>query len=160
MVEILINPKFFGPSILELDPVLVDVQGIVEVKWHGTKEERAVLHKHEDRSFRLMVTDLPAMERAATALGLPLKFETALLTAALTSLTSRKAYNWRNFVSEEFNPVIARSIVTRLAAGAVRKGMTPSLALIASECLIDGVNAVDADVLLRLRELQKRHGTS
>lgn len=154
MVELVINPKFFGPSILELDPVLGDVQGTVEVKWHGTKEERAVLHKYEDRVFRLMVPDLPAMERAASALGVPLKFETALLTAALTSLTSRKAYNWRAF-SDEMGPSITRSILTRLSAGAIRKGIIPKMANVASEVIIEGINPIDADVLLRLRAMQR-----
>jgi hypothetical protein len=93
------------------------------------------------------------MERAATALGQPYVFDTGLLATALTSLTSRKAYNWRAF-SEGVGTAITRSLITRLSAGAIRKGVTPRLANIASECLIEGINPIDADVLLRLRVLR------
>ena len=153
MVEIHVNPTYSGPTLLELAPIMDDVQGTVEVRWNGTKEERTLLGKFPGRAVRLMVPDLPAMERAATTLGLPYGFDTALLTTALTSLTSRKAYNWRSF-SDSVGTNLTRSILTRLSAGAIRKGVTPRLANIASECLIEGINPIDADVLLRLRVLR------
>lgn len=154
MVEqIQVNPSYSGPTILELSAVLADVQGTIEVKWQGSKEERAVLKKFAERKFVLYVPDLPAMERAATTLGRSFVFDNALLATALTSLTSRKAYNWRSF-SEGIGTAITRSLLTRLSAGALRKGVTPTIANIASECIIDNVNPVDADVLLRLRVLR------
>jgi hypothetical protein len=154
MVEhIQVNPTYSGPTILELSTVMADVQGTVEVKWQGSKEERAALQKFADRKFVLFVSDLPAMERAATTLGRALVFDNALLATALTSLTSRKAYNWRSF-TEGIGTAVTRSLLTRLSAGALRKGVTPRIANIASECIIDNVNPVDADVLLRLKVLR------
>ena len=154
MVEaIQVNPNYSGPSILELNSVMDDVQGTVEVRWQGTREERVALQRNSARKFILFVPDLPAMERAATALGRLLAFDNALLAAALTSLTSRKAYNWRQF-SDDVGTAMTRSILTRLSAGALRKGVTPKIANVASECLIEGVNPIDADVLLRLRHLR------
>lgn len=153
MVELRINPQYSGPTILELDSIIADVQGAVEVRWQGTKAEYSTLEHYPKRVFILHVQDLPAMERAATALGQPYVFDTGLLATALTSLTSRKAYNWRAF-SEGVGTAITRSLITRLSAGAIRKGVTPRLANIASECLIEGINPIDADVLLRLRVLR------
>lgn len=153
MVDIRINPTFNGPTILELTSILADVQGTVEVRWQGTRAEYTALEQNPKRAFILHVQDLPAMERAATALGQPFTFDTSLLAIALTSLTSRKAYNWRTF-SDSLGIAVTRSLITRLSAGAIRKGKTPIIANIAAECLIEGVNPVDADILLRLRVLR------
>lgn len=158
MVELRVNPEFHGPTILELDSVIANVQGPVEVRWQGTKAEYAALERYPRNKFVLYVPDLPGMERAATVLGQPYILDTALLVTAHSSLASRKAYNWRNLINDSFGPIIARGIIVRLAAGAIRLGKPPRfLAKIASECLLDGVNAIDADVLLRLRYLR---GTS
>jgi hypothetical protein len=154
MVELRVNPEFHGPTILELDSVIANVQGPVEVRWQGTKAEYAALERYPRNKFVLYVPDLPGMERAATVLGQPYILDTALLVTAHSSLASRKAYNWRAF-SEGVGTAITRSILTRLSAGAIRLGKPPRfLAKIASECIIEGVNPIDADVLLRLRYLR------
>jgi len=123
------------------------------VRWQGTKAEYRALETCNDHKFILHVQDLAAMERAATALGNPYTFETALLATALTSLTSRKAYNWRVF-SDGVGTAVTRSLLTHLSAGAIRKGMMWGGAIIASECILENVNPIDADVLLRLRVLR------
>jgi hypothetical protein len=153
MVDIKVNPSYAGPSILELAPVLADVQDPVEVRWQGTKAEYRVLENCNRHKFILHVSDLAAMERAATMLGNSFTFETALLATALSSLNSRKAYNWRAF-SEGVGTAVTRSLLIRLSAGAIRKGVIPRMANIASECILDNVNPIDADVLLRLRVLR------
>jgi len=155
MVEIRITPAFNGPTILELAAVLSEIQGTVDVRWQGTRAEYSALGHHPKRQFILHVQDTGAMERAATVLGNPFTFDTALLATALSSLNSRKAYNWRSFVSDNYlGSVISRGLITRIAAGAIRKGVIPLLADIATECLLDNVNAIDADVLLRLRVMR------
>jgi hypothetical protein len=151
--KISINPQYSGPTILELDAVVADIQGAVEVRWQGTKAEYAALDRHPKRTFILHVQDLPAYDSAATRLGLRYVFDAALLANAFTALTSRKAYNWRSFV-DGVGTAVTRSLITRISAGAIRKGKTPRLAIIASECLIESVNPIDADVLLRLRVLR------
>jgi hypothetical protein len=153
MVDIKVNPSYAGPTILELASVLADVQGPVDVRWQGTRAEYHALENCNGRLFVLHVQDLAAMERAATALGNPYTFETSLLATALSSLTSRKAYNWRAF-SDGVGTAVTRSLLTRLSAGAIRKGLIPRMANIASECIIEGTNPIDADVLLRLRVLR------
>ncbi len=154
MVSIKIDSTYAGPTILELDAIIADVQGVVEVRWQGTKAEYVTLEHYPKRAFILHVQDLPAMERAATALGQPYAFDASLLATTFTSLTSRKAYNWRSFV-DGIGVTLTRSLITRISAGAIRKGTTPRLAKIASECILENVNPIDADVLLRLRVLQQ-----
>lgn len=153
MIDIKVSPEYSGPTILELESLIADVQGVIEVRWQGSKAECLALEKYPQRMFILNVQDMSAMERTATALGQPYVFETSLLATALTSLTSRKAYNWRSF-SDGVGTAVTRSLLTRISAGAIRKGVIPRLANIASECLIESVNPIDADVLLRLRVLR------
>lgn len=153
MVQVAIKPDYSGPTILELAPVINDVQDkVVQVKWENSRTELRVLEQFSKREFLLYVPNLGALERASTALGLVLIVEPATIENAKGALNIAARYNWRGFV-KDIGTNLSRSLITKLAADSIRRGGKPQLALIASECLLDGINPIDADVLLRLRTL-------
>ena len=152
MIEIIIHPSFHGPSIFEVEPVLGSIQDKVEVSWKNTKAELVVLQQYLNKAFILYVEDLSTMERTATALGLHFIFNVSLLESGRLALASRKLYGWRNF-TEEIGSTVCRSLITRLSADFIRKGKHPKLAKIATECFLENVNPIDADVLLRLSNM-------
>ena len=153
MVEIQINPDFKGPTILELEPILGDIQGTPQVRWQGTRAEFLTLEQHP-RKFILHVPDITAMEKTATMLGNEYTFDSAILQQAFQALTGRQA-SWRSFC-EGVGPAVTRSLLIRISARAIRKGQGQIHAKIASESLIEGVNPIDADILLRIRVLKDR----
>src|SRR5271166_3373987 len=149
MIDIVVQQDFNGPMLPDIEPVLDLIEGVVDVRWTNTKAEQVVLERHRDRSFKLYVPDLPLMERTATALGLSYVLDMGIRQSALASLVYQKISNWRAF-TEGIGSTVSRSLLTRLSADSLRKGGRPKLAAIAAECVLDGINPCDADVLLRL----------
>ncbi len=154
MIDIVVQPKFNGPSLVDIEPVLDLIEGTVDVCWANTKAEQIVLGHHRDRNFLLHVEDLVLMERTATALGLNYVLDLGIYQSALASLIRQKVTNWRAF-TEGVGASVSRSLLTRLSADSVRKGDRPRLAAIATECVLENVNPIDADVLLRIAALNQ-----
>lgn len=152
MIEITVRP-FNGPCITDIEPVLDLIEGTVDVRWTNTKTEQIVLERYKQRSFKLYVADLSMMERTATAMGLRYVLDLGTSETAKAALLFPKTANWRAFIEGVGSPV-SRSLIVRLSADSVRSGGRPRLAAIATECVLDGINICDADVLLRLSALR------
>lgn len=153
MIDIVVQPKYTGPSLFEIEPVIDLIKGIVNVRWTNTKIEQAILERYRTRNFNLYVEDLSLMERTANALGLNYVLDLMTFETAKAALLYPKTANWRAF-TEGVGSSVARSFITRLSADSVRKGGRPRLAAIAAECVLDSINPCDADVLLRLSAMR------
>jgi hypothetical protein len=155
MIQIVIDPKYDGPTILNWGIASRDVEDeFVEVRWGNTKQELTQLERLPDCNFRLFVPDAAAQERAAATLGDDIQLDQAVISTAKLALNTRKTYDWRNFL--EGKPLsLTRSILTKISADALRKGRPSALAdLVGDFALENGINPIDADVLLRLRVLR------
>lgn len=152
MIEIVVQ-KSNAPTLIEIEPVLDLIDGIVDVRWANSRAEQTLLEQHRDRNFKLFVEDLSMMERTANSLGLNYVLDLMMSESAKAALLYPKTANWRAF-SDGVGPGVARSLITRMSAESVRKGGRPRLAAIAAECVLDSINPCDADVLLRLSAMQ------
>ncbi len=154
-LEIKLNPDFQGPNLLELEPVIPETQGPIEVRWENSKAEIALLYKNPRRIYILHVKDIFILERTTATFGVAFPIDPTLLESAKLSLTSRKAaVNWEH-LNSEYGANVSRGLLTRILADSVRKGRDPRLAApVAREILLDGVNPLDAAVLLRIREIR------
>jgi len=150
MVKIEVDPKFRGPILTDIEPTLHEraKDKPIKVGWRGTGEEVRLLESHADRSFIVCVSSLHEMGTAAFLLGAPIQMGITILTTGRDSLFVKKSYNWKEF-SGEMGPSVTKSIVVRMAADAVRQGMKPRLAAVATDVLHGRVNPADADVLIR-----------
>ncbi len=155
MVSIEVDPKFCGPTIMELAPVLDRItDDPLRVKWGGTKAETRLLEAHGARRFVVCVTSYIEANTVAGTFGTPLQLEAKTLNSGMTALASRKGYDWKNFIAETGQPT-ARSLLVKIAADSVRQGLQPKLANVAADVLLGKANPLDADVLLRLRTAQQ-----
>jgi hypothetical protein len=153
MIEIVVQSKFNGPSLIDIEPVLDLIQGTIDLRWTNTRAEQVVLERHHDRNFKLYVEDLPLMERTANSLGLKYVLDLGMSETAKAALLYQKTANWRAF-TEGVGLLVARSLITKLSADVVRKGGRPRLAAIATECILGSISPCDADVLLRLSAMR------
>lgn len=154
MLELKINHDFHGPSIVELEPVLGDIQDdMVEVLWSHTPREIAVLRGHPEKSFTLFVRDIQMMERAAEQLGLPVKFDLNTLETGKLALISR-IQKWDEF-SKGVGASVSRGILLKLVSRSIeRGGHLPEFAVLMNDILFEGVSPLEADVHLRLHKLR------
>lgn len=152
MIDIVVDPAFNGPNILDLEFSLSEISApMVDVRWTNTKPEFYVFQKYKGKkSFRLHVADLGQQERASAFLGKSLPLDKSIIERGKHSINSG---NWREYANE-LGASVTRSVVTKIAADAIREGRTVKLAKVASDCQTRNINPVDADVLFRLRVLQ------
>ncbi len=155
MIQIVINPEYTGPTILEWGTSSRNVEDeFVEIAWGNTKQEITQLERLTDCNFRLNVPDAAMQERAAISLQSDLDLNVTLMSAAKLALNGRKSYDWRNFADDKPLP-LTRSILTKMSADSLRRGREPLLAQFADTFASEnGINPIDADVLLRLKVLK------
>ena len=153
--DLQIRTDFVGPTVLELEPVLDDIQGPVEVRWEGTSPEVAALSRHPKRFFVLIVPDLSGMERAATVTGKSMKLDGSFVDLIKNALNTRHntRNNWRTTV-DDLGSGVVRGIITKMSADSIRRGNRPYLASITTDLICDGISSQDTDVLLRLRAMR------
>jgi hypothetical protein len=151
----LIVQQFDGPTIIDLAPILHLIEGTVNVHWMNSHAEQILIEKHRGRDFLLHVDNLTIMEKSATALGLNYVLDSNVYQSGLAALIHQKIANWRAF-TEGVGSSVSRSILTRLSADSIRKGGRPRLAAIAAESVLENMNPIDADVLLRIAALNAR----
>jgi len=155
MIQIVIDPKYEGPTIIQWGTSSRNVEDeFVEVSWGNTKQEIVQLERLSDCNFRLHVPDAEAQERAAVSLDDSLQLDSVVMATAKQALNTRKSYDWRNF--SDGKPIsLTRSILTKMSADTLRSGKEPVLAQFAGDFASDnGINPIDADVLLRLQVLR------
>lgn len=155
MIQIVIDPQYNGPTILEWGISSRNVEDeFVEVLWGNTKQEIVQLECLQDCNFRLFVPDAEARERAAASLDSDVQLDGVIMATAKQALNARKSYDWRNFSNDK--PIsLTRSILTKMSADALRNGREPILAQFAGDFACEtGINPIDADVLLRLQVLK------
>ncbi len=155
MIQIVIDPAYKGPTILDWGESSRHVEDeYVEVQWGNTKQEIIQLEHLSDCNFRLFVPDAEAEERAAAALEDDPELDSSIMATAKLALNQRKSYDWRNF-SDNKPLNLTRSILTKISADAIRRGKESALTRFASDFTSeDGINPIDADVLLRLQVLK------
>ena len=148
MVTLEVDPQFHGPTVAEIASTLADIkEDPVRVRWGGTKEEIKLV-ENDDRAFVVIVPSLVEMSTVAFLFGTPLLLGDKILSEGKDALINRKTYNWKKFTGDN-GPTVTKSIVVKLAANAVRQGLRPKLARVASDALLGKVNAADADTLIR-----------
>ena len=131
MVEVAVDPKFYGPTILELESILNDIQEkVIKVKWLNSRQEQCVLEHHKHLSFLLYVVDLNTMDKVSSQFGVPCKIDANLVASARDALLNIQLYDWRQFSGSQGSGM-SKSLVTRVAADAIRLGKKPKLAYVA-----------------------------
>lgn len=153
MVNLVVQKEFNGPSLPDIESILDLIDGVVDVRWTNSRNEQAILERNRNRDFCLHVEDLSTMERTATALGLRYVLDLIMNESAKAALVYRKTSNWRAF-TDGIGSLVSRSLLTKLSADAIRKGVRPRLASIAADCVLEGISPIDADVLLRLSAMR------
>ena len=152
IIMVRVDPNYCGPTLAELGSTVQDIpDDPLPVRWEGTREEaRLVGRLRGSRNIVVYVPCLADMATAACALGAPLQVEGKKAMEARDALASRKLlYDWKRY-SGEAGPAASKALVVRLAADAVRQGMRPKLARIATDVLQGRANPMDADVLMRI----------
>ena len=150
--EIVVDPKFNGPSIVALESSIPDIPAeMIDVKWTNTKPEFYVFQKFRGaKKFRLYVMDIQAQERASSFLGRSLQLDSNIIQKGKMSIN---AIGWREYAGD-LGTAVTRSVMIKIAADKIRGGKSGTLASIARDCLLGNINPIDADVLLRLRSLR------
>jgi hypothetical protein len=141
---------------MELEPVLSDIFGRIEVRWENSKIEQKLLEKHRlGHSYTLHMKDTIALEHASSFLGIPFQADLSLIESAKLALSSRKSsHNWEN-ITKEYGTNVTRSLLTSLVAESIRKGKNASIiAPVTREIVLDGVSPVDASILIRIRGMR------
>lgn len=155
MIKIIQEEKYEGPSILELASNIPDItDDTIDIRWANSKDEIAALGQY-NRNFVLHVADSHIRDRTFATFGKRLRIPLNVLERAKFVLADKKGYDWRNFAGE-LKDTSPRYLLLKLAADAIRKGIQPSLAEIAGKVLSDGIEPIDADVLMRLRSARMR----
>lgn len=154
-VSFKVAPDFHGPTLPELQSVLVDLPDPVEVRWTGSRQDLVALERSASRILILVVPDAEAMERATWVLGVGLTMSPADYDATRASLVNRDQQTWRTRV-DDLGHARGTMLLCKLVADALRAGRKqgPTITGIARECVLDRLDPVDADVLLRLRTSQ------
>jgi hypothetical protein len=154
-LEITINPDFQGPTLVELEPVLDDVLGRIEVRWENSKAELALLEEYTEHSYMLYVKDVAVLAQASSTLGIPFQAPPTLIESAKLALSSRKsAHQWES-INKDYGTNVTRSLLASLVSESIRKGKNAALvAPVAREVLLDQVSPVDATILIRIRALR------
>lgn len=151
--QIKLDPDFKGPTLIELETIIHDTKGVIEILWENTKLEFLTLARYSKRDFILHVKDCQTLDKVANVLGIKLPIDKNVIDNAKESLGSRRNYNWRPLVQGS-GSTIGKSTVLRIASDALRNGKSSILASIASDCLFKNVNPIDADVFLRLKAMR------
>jgi len=150
--EIRVDKDFAGPSLQDLEPVLSELEDPVEVRWSGSKGDILAQERQCSRSLILIVPDVETAEKTLWVLGGVLTLPEDELKAAKCALFSKYApSSWRK-KAEALGIIRSTLLLTKVAADAVRKGVTPRPGLsVAADVVLNHVSPVDADVILRLR---------
>ena len=155
MIQVIVNSGLFKvcPSLSDIEPTMenIGIDETIEIRWGNSKTEQEVLNRHKNRKFKLYVSDLQASERATATLELPLNLDSNLVGNGRIALLNKKLYNWREFNQNVGTPV-SRNIILKITADEIRKGNKPKLAYIVKDVFLDGVNPINVDALLRLRQ--------
>lgn len=150
MLSLRVEEKFGGPTIIEMESLLAWGDGVFEVRWEGSKTEIHLAKKHADLGIALVVPTLAAMERAASALGLPFTMDRSVMVNGMTTLNKPDG-RWRDF-SYNVGPQVARGAVMRALANAMRKGeQSSTLQRTVVQNILDQVQPADLDVLYAMR---------
>lgn len=146
-----VDKEFAGPTLCDLEPILDELEGPVEVRWTGSKRDYLAYERHGAREVLMVVPDVETLERTIWVLGGHLELSEDDLQAAKSALTSRSEQTWRTRV-DALGPTRGTLLLTKVMADSLRSGKKAPAALsIALDCILQGVNPADADVLLRLR---------
>lgn len=155
-VDIQIDPEFNGPTLLELEPVLFDIEGVVMIPWSNSRKELATLERFRESelAFTLVVRDYDTHMKTAVAVGLYTVVDEDTLRATRESITKKSATNWRQLV-DTMGPVKTNTVLASITGSAIRSGKKPkALVSVLSCCLHQGVHPQDVDVLLRSKKLR------
>lgn len=146
-----VDKEFAGPTLCDLEPVLGDLPDPVEVRWTASKRDYLGYERHGAREIHMVVPDLDTLERTIWALGGHLELSDEDLQAAKTALTSKSDQTWRVRV-DGLGTTRGTLLLMKVMADSLRAGRkAPAAISIARDCILQGVNPADADVLLRLR---------
>ena len=150
IITLRIAEGYTGVTLVEMEPLLDLGDEALAVRWENTKPEMRLLRRLGGRKITLVVPDLTAMERAATALGLRLNCKPEHLVAAVDAINSPEG-GWREF-SMRMGPQLSRGIALRAMANIVRQGeRTDELQKALVDSVLEGTSPVDLDVLYLLR---------
>jgi hypothetical protein len=146
-----VDKEFAGPTLCDLEPILDELQDPVEVRWTATKRDYLAYERHGAREVLMVVPDVETQEKTIWVLGGALELTDEDMLAAKAALTSRSDQTWRTRV-DGLGPTRSTLLLTKVMADSLRAGRKAPAALsIALDCILQGVNPADADVLLRLR---------
>jgi hypothetical protein len=156
-IELAIDPDYDGPTIMGLAASLEKMeQGNVHIRWDNTRREIRLIRAFPNRTFVLHVKGDVDAKRAMMLLGLPLKLDSTMLERAKLVLGHQKSYDWHKY-AESVGPVIAKSLVIKMAANLVRSGNpNPFLIEAVKNVVLKDVAPIDTDLLLRLGWLEAK----
>ncbi len=152
MFAVAVDPEFHGPTLDELEPILEDLPSPIEVRWTGSATDYLLLERHHrDRRLLLKVADQDLADRTLWTLGGKFPLGKEAIEAAKKALTNQASQTWRADM-DRTSPTRGSLLLIRVVGDSLRSGKKPQAAMsIARDCLFQGVNPADADVLMRLR---------
>ena len=149
--SVVVDGAFAGPPIADLLPVLDVLPDPIEVRWEGTPLELHAYETHKGRAFQFMVKDTKVLDKTLWALGGSVPLTDGEADTARTALVTRSGLDWRSSLEDQ-GYIRGMLTLTKLVGDSLRSGKQPAAACrVAIDCLIGGVNPVDADLLMRLR---------
>lgn len=152
-----IDPEFHGPTLAELMPILEDISwdnsGPLEVRWTGSPADYLGLERARLRKLLLVVPDLNTQERTIWNLDGELAMAPAEVETTMKTLfVKANQADWRKRLGS-LNYARGTMLLCRIVSDTLKQGtkIRSGTVAIARECLLDHINPMDADVLLRLR---------
>lgn len=151
VITLRIDESYTGVTLVEMESLLDLGDEALEVRWENTKPEmRLLLRRLGGRKITLVVPNLAAAERAATALGLHLNAKGDHLVSALAAI-NRPEGQWREFTTR-MGPQLSRGLAIQAMANILRSGgRADALQKALVDSVLGGTSPVDLDALYGLR---------
>ena len=150
MVQLRIDPKYKGVTLVQMESLLAESDEPLEVLWENSRRERALFRRCRDRDITLIVRSLSVMERSAASLGLRYAVTGDLFNTSVDCLASPST-DWRE-LTKRIGHGVSRSLLVAMAAHGLRTGVDHAATRkVALESLFNNVSPQEADNLVALR---------
>jgi len=151
MITLRIDKECDKPLILEVASTTSEHgDNVITVRWQNSRPEIEALSRYRHRKVELVVPDLAAMERAASAIGAACSIPNELVVEAYNRIVKTNGM-WREF-NQQIGPGVSRATLLKLVNKNLRNGIDPkTIRKVLVDCLFEGISLSDIDVLAGLR---------
>lgn len=151
MFTCVVDENWMGPTIIEIGPILSDMEDPVHVRWNNTTQERLFYTRNKTREFVLHVQSETECARTSSTLGGSYILDKKDFERARAALIQKTGPEWRALV-EELGQTRALAVLSATVASSIKSGKRPTVTCsVVSSVVLEGVHPQDADVLMRIR---------